>query len=182
MKLGYAATLTFAAMAVCSAASAAPAARPSDGVLGVLKPDGTFRPTVLHRDGARTSPTAVTGRFILKLKIFVVSALPADTPVQCSLDVTVNGIGAGGELDAVSESVQGTATGTGNVVSCLLTLPYEWHLFADSGGAIEPDSVVLSYGITALNGNVGRVQSVTFDSIGVPDNGKSTVYTEETRI
>lgn len=61
--------------------------------------------------------------------------------------------------------------------------PYEWHLVADTSTAIEPDSVSLSYGITAVDGTgAGRTTAASFATMSVPQNGKATSFSEAARL
>jgi hypothetical protein len=181
-------TLTVAAslaFLLFGSAQASPfASLPKPGIVGTLSSDGSFHPFV--RRGPMASPaaaTTVTGTLSLALSISVATNLSSKTTILCTLEATVLGSLNGTQNDTIIESGTVAATVNGAKATCTPKIPYEWHLVADTGGAVERDSVSLSYQINEHNGaGVGRTSDVSFATLAVPKNGKTTSYSVDARI
>ncbi len=159
--------------------------KPPNGIVGVLAPNGTFRPMIVVQPASATpTPRVFAGTITAALNIVIASPLPAGATVHCGLSATVEGLSDAGQTDVVLDSDQVAATGvTATAATCQFTLPYQWGLFGNTPNATIRDTVSLSYSITAINATGdGRQNSVSFGTIAVPAAGAFTNFTLNARI
>ena len=162
-------------------ASASPFQRPA-GMVGILSPDGTFRPMMQHGIADTTSASTVTGKLELSLSVDIQTKLPSKTVILCSLSASVEGISASGVADSIEETGEVPASVSGSTATCKPTIAYEWHLFANSSSAEVRDGITLSYQIVAVTADGGRTSTVSFATIAVPANNKTTSFSEAARL
>jgi len=179
----------FAAGAMLLAGSDAIAQSPAQvqaangGIVGILKPNGTFQPLLVSKPTANPEVATPTGTITLNLSISIASTLPAGATIHCALTIAVGGISANDKVDSVAESDQATANVSGSTATCQMVIPYQWKLFATSTNSVEQDTASLNYTITAVNASGdGRTSDVPFTSFIVPAAGVTKVYSASARI
>ncbi|MGH6872981.1 MAG: hypothetical protein ACREHE_15910 [Rhizomicrobium sp.] len=181
-------------MAACAAAAvflagqgaAAQGARsdPHMGVFGLLNPDGTFKPlTTPQFAPAALSAKTWNGTLTATITISVASTLPSGTTVHCGLNASVGGVAPNGAVDSVYENDQVTATGSGSTLTCHLSIPYQWLLFASTAAAELRDTVQVGYQVIAVNASGdGRLTTASIATLSLPAPGVTTNFTVSARI
>jgi hypothetical protein len=183
MKALFAAALAatfFVPVSIGMAEGPTPAVTP--GVVGILSPNGTFKP--LYNSIVQTS--AQTNKYysgIINTTINIAATTPVAGALQCSVTATVSGVSATGLADAVIDSASAIATGSGTSYTCVVKQPYKWGLYANSGTPTTKDSVIMSYQITSIGaGGLSRLVSSSFDVMTVPASNATTTFTVPARI
>ncbi|HEY2070123.1 MAG TPA: hypothetical protein VGG48_11260 [Rhizomicrobium sp.] len=183
------------AVALTSAASAqtagglhtvtAPMQQGNRGIVGILAPNGTFQPLIASSpQGALPSSHVFTGTFTGTLNIAIGSPLPSGSTILCQLQLQTDGVSAAGQVDAIDETQQVSATGvTATAATCNFTLPYQWGLFANTPNATVRDAVEMFILVSAQTstGN-GRTSFVTYGTVAVPATGSFTNFSLAARI
>jgi hypothetical protein len=132
------------------------------------------------RSQAETLPPYVSGTVVLEITVHLITPLPVGDVVECSMTIsTADNTGIPSEEPTYSDTDSYVAaSGSGSVVTCSVSIPYEWTLtYADS------DTMVISYGVGFADG-YGPIRSATHSipSIPMPANGTSTRLTVTTRL
>ena len=154
------------------------------GVVGVLSPNGTFKPLTnsVLQSSTQTSKF-YSGIIGTTINIAVATPLSVNAIVQCTVTASVTGTSAAGLTDVVIESDTVIATGNSSVMSCQPVIPYKWGLFANTGTPIIKDSVTMTYNVTAIAPpSANRSTTSTFDVMSVPANNATTTFTVSARI
>ncbi|HTQ14577.1 MAG TPA: hypothetical protein VMH86_11940 [Rhizomicrobium sp.] len=154
------------------------------GIFGLLNPDGTFKPLVIPQPAPEAlSAKTWNGTLSATISVNVQSTLPSGTTVHCALTASVSGIAPNGWVDVVSETAQVTATGSGSNLTCHVTMPYQWLLYASTSAALERDTVQVGYEILAVNSSGdGRTTLSSVATISLPAPGATTNYNINARI
>ncbi|MGH6838994.1 MAG: hypothetical protein ACREDT_09345 [Methylocella sp.] len=120
----------------------------TNGVLGFLTSNGTFRPVLTERATPKAAATTFGGLLMANftIKISKNSNVPPAAPILCGLQASVFGIDPTGVSGFVSESDQAMATLTGNIATCQVVIPYTWTLFVPTF-----DNVTISGSATAMD-------------------------------
>lgn len=151
------------------------------GVVGILSPNGTFKPLATTAILAGTQTNKYYSG-IITTTINITATTPVLGGLQCSTTATVSGTSAAGLADMVIDTASAVATGSGTSYTCVITQPYKWGLFANSGTPLTKDSVTMSYQITSVGGAGERLVSSSFDVMAVPANNATTTFTVPARI
>lgn len=132
------------------------------GILGMLLAPGAANAYIVY-----------SGTITLTLNISIASSIPTTTPIQCAFNTQI-----ANQTDSAQESVGVAGTRSGSTATCILHIPYTWHLYNGPS-----DTVELSYSITADNGTgIRRTTSNTLGSIKVPATGANLSFTAVARI
>lgn len=180
MKALFAAAIAAAFFVPVSAGLAeGPAVTP--GVVGILSPNGTFKP--LYNSIVQSS-TQTNKYFsgIINTTINITATTPVLGGLQCTVTATVSGTSAAGLVDTVMDTASAVATGSATNYTCVVSQPYKWGLFANTGTPTTKDSVIMTYTITSVGGAGERLVSSSFDVMSVPANNATTTFTVPARI
>jgi uncharacterized membrane protein YqgA involved in biofilm formation len=182
MKTLFAAAIA-AAFFVPVALGVADAAPPvvDNGVVGILSPNGTFKP--LHNSIVQSSTqTSKYYQGVITTTISITATTPVLGGLQCGVTAAVSGVSAAGLADTVIDTASAVATGSGTSYTCVVTQPYKWGLFANTGTPTTKDSVTMSYQITSVGGAGERLVSSSFAVMSVPANNATTSFAVPARI
>ncbi|MGH6812469.1 MAG: hypothetical protein ACREDM_09020, partial [Methylocella sp.] len=122
----------------------------TNGVLGFLSSNGTFRPVLRERPTPKAAATIFTGEFVANFtfKISTASNVPPTAPILCGLQASLFGTDTTGVSDFVSETDQAVATRSGNQATCQVVIPYIWTLSVPTF-----DNVTIFGSVTAVDTN-----------------------------
>jgi hypothetical protein len=134
--------------------------------------------------GAPAPPatTTYTGTIVVNFTVTVSSAIARTAQIGCVAGASV--MDARTDNEIVEEAGTAVTRGTGNTVTCSVTIPYSWNL-----ASANADTVGLTYSVTSpvdLIAPVGewphRAGAQSLGSIGVPVSGATTTETVSARI
>ncbi|MGH6857931.1 MAG: hypothetical protein ACRECP_09935 [Methylocella sp.] len=152
----------------------------TNGILGFLSSNGTFRPALTERPTPKAAAAIFSGKVVANFtfKIAMASNVPPTAAILCGLQASVFGIDPTGVSDSVFETDQAPATRSGNQATCQVVIPYTWTLFVPAF-----DNVTISGSATAVDtsGN-GRTSSFQLEVIAVPTVGTFTTLTYSGRL
>jgi hypothetical protein len=152
----------------------------TNGVLGFLSSNGTFRPLLTETPTPKAAATVVGGKLVAHLTFTIAEAsnVPPAAPILCGLQASLFGTDTAGMSDFVSESDQATATRSGATATCRVVIPYTWTLSVPGF-----DNVTITGVVSAVdtNGN-GRLSSFQLEVIALPPAGTVTTITYSGRL
>ena len=131
---------------------------------------------------AAATSAPVTGTFVSKFTVKLVTPVPSGGELACSLNATTDEINTttGTVSNEIEEIASVKATVNGSTATCTVTLPYSWYLSSPS-----TDTVELSYNLQILSSTTSTAGTVRYSSqfvpgagsIKVPASGSTTTYT-----
>jgi len=161
-----------------AAAEQAAASSQQTGILGYLRPDGSFRPAPNRTPTNGGAATEYKGTLKATIHFSLSTAVPQGAAIGCSFSASVFGESNDGLTDDLLDTDQVTATVSGSTATCAISVPYEWFLYGSS------DTVGLSYTIFGVdsNGNGRNFYNESYATIPVPANGATTTFSIYGRI
>lgn len=121
-------------------------------------------------EGAATAApiTPTTGTLVVTLTIAILPSIPMSETISCGVSAIVIDQSSGLSF---SGSAGASATRSGSMAKCTVTLPYSWAL-----SSADSDTISLGWGIGTCGtcGQASRSASGTLGAISVPASGSTT--------
>lgn len=132
---------------------------------------------------AAAAAAPVTGTFVAKFTIKLVTAVPSGSEVLCELNANLfeENTTTGTISNEIEEAAAAKATVSGSTASCNVSIPYSWNLATPAS-----DTVSLGYYLYIVNPTGVNESAITRSStqylpgagsIKVPASGTTTTYT-----
>ena len=137
--------------------------------------------------GEARAQTPVDGWVEIDITTQLVTPLPSGGGVSCSGSISAIDPGSAGTPGlANSETAIATATVSGSVATCKLSLPYQWLIVGAIGG-VGGATMIVDYTVEMFSGTVStstllRYGTHSLPSILIPNEGVSHLFTANTKL